>query len=82
MTQGPTTALGGTGGVRPHLTRREREILLLLARGENDKVAARCLGISERSVRAHVTAARQRLHARSRSQLIALAMQQRLIDID
>ena len=38
-----------------HLTPREREVLALLARGRANKVIARDLGVSERTVKTHVS---------------------------
>jgi len=43
------------GGVRAELSPREREVLSLVQKGLPNKVIARRLGISERTVKAHLT---------------------------
>ncbi|PPD13655.1 MAG: hypothetical protein CTY25_15170 [Methylobacterium sp.] len=43
------------GALRPVLTPRERDILILCARGLQNKVIGRSLGISENTVRAHLS---------------------------
>ncbi|WP_184579062.1 response regulator transcription factor [Streptomyces zagrosensis] len=48
------------------LTKREVEVLLLLADGESNRSLARQLNIAERTVRAHVTSLMRKLGARSR----------------
>jgi DNA-binding NarL/FixJ family response regulator len=48
--------LGTPGAPRPpELTAREREVLALLAQGHNNKQIARQLGISDATVKAHLT---------------------------
>ncbi|GGS82615.1 hypothetical protein GCM10010176_027630 [Nonomuraea spiralis] len=58
-----------TAAPLPALTRREREVVALLADGCTDPVVARRLGISERTVAATVRALMDRYDARSRFQL-------------
>ncbi|MFI9393533.1 response regulator transcription factor [Streptomyces bauhiniae] len=48
------------------LTRREREVLRHLAKGEPNRLLARNLGIAERTVRAHVTSVVRKLGVGSR----------------
>jgi DNA-binding NarL/FixJ family response regulator len=55
-----------TGGST--LTDREREVLRLVARGLANKQIARHLGIAERTVKAHLTSAFQRIGATDRTQ--------------
>jgi DNA-binding NarL/FixJ family response regulator len=50
------------------LTEREREVLRLVARGLANKQIARHLGIAERTVKAHLTSAFQRIGATDRTQ--------------
>jgi DNA-binding NarL/FixJ family response regulator len=59
---------------RPKLSRREREVLELLVEGLANKQIARRLGITERTVKAHLTAAFQRIGVADRTQA-ALWMQ-------
>jgi DNA-binding NarL/FixJ family response regulator len=50
------------------LTERERQVLRLVARGLANKQIARHLGIAERTVKAHLTSAFQRIGATDRTQ--------------
>jgi DNA-binding NarL/FixJ family response regulator len=67
-------------GRRGKLTRRQREILQLLANGESNTVAARELDLSEETVKTHTKNALARLGARNRSHAIAIALRESLID--
>lgn len=58
---------------------RQREVLALGAKGLRSKEIAKVLGVSSRTVEHHFTEAARRLNARSRSQAIALALEQRVI---
>ncbi|SDD44469.1 helix-turn-helix transcriptional regulator [Belnapia rosea] len=53
------------------LTRREREVLDLLAAGASNKVIARRLGLSFHTAKAHVAAVLQKLGAASRADAVA-----------
>lgn len=50
------------------LTAREREVLALLARGLANKQIARALGVSEKTVKAHLTSVFQRIGVSDRTQ--------------
>ncbi len=64
----------------PSVTKREREVLRLLADGmQNDQVAGR-LGISPLTVRTHVKNAMRKLESDTRTQAVARAMRESLID--
>jgi DNA-binding NarL/FixJ family response regulator len=67
-------------GSRGKLTRRQREILQLLANGESTTVAARELGLSEETVKTHTKHAVARLGARNRTHAVAIAMRDSLIE--
>jgi DNA-binding NarL/FixJ family response regulator len=67
-------------GSRGKLTRRQREILQLLANGESTTVAARELGLSEETVKTHTKNAVARLGARNRTHAVAIAMREALIE--
>ena len=54
---------------RTSLTAREQETALLLAKGASNKEIARQLSITERTVKAHVSAMLEKLGARDRMQL-------------
>jgi DNA-binding NarL/FixJ family response regulator len=61
------------------LTRREREILTLLADGLGNKVIAARLGISDHTVKAHVGAIFDKLHVGTRAEAVALGLRLGLI---
>ena len=67
-------------GSRGKLTRRQREILQLLANGESTTVAARELGLSEETVKTHTKNILARLGARNRTHAVAIALRECLID--
>lgn len=67
-------------GSRGTLTRRQREILQLLANGESTTVAARELDLSEETVKTHMKNAMARLGARNRSHAVAIGLRECLID--
>ena len=61
------------------LTRREREILGLLADGLGNKAIAARLGISDHTVKAHVGAIFDKLHVGTRAEAVALGLRMGLI---
>jgi DNA-binding NarL/FixJ family response regulator len=67
-------------GSRGKLTRRQREILQLLANGESTTVAARELDLSEETVKTHIKTALARLGAKNRTHAVAIALRECLID--
>jgi DNA-binding NarL/FixJ family response regulator len=70
----------GAGKVTPVLTRRQREILQLLADGHSTESAANSLGLSPETVRTHIKAVLARLGARDRAHAVAIAFRGGLID--
>lgn len=67
-------------GSRGKLTRRQRQILQLLADGESTTVAARELDLSEETVKTHMKNALVRLGAKNRTHAVAIALHECLID--
>jgi DNA-binding CsgD family transcriptional regulator len=63
----------------PSLTRRERQILTLLADGRRDKEIATRLSISPLTVRSHVRNSMEKLEAETRTEAVASALRQSLI---
>jgi len=61
------------------LTEREQEVLASVARGERSKEIAAYLGISERTVKAHLASIYQKLDVDSRAAAIAVASQRGLL---
>ena len=57
----------------PELTAREREVLELIARGEGNAAISRTLGISQKTVRNHVSNVFTKLRVADRSQAIVKA---------
>lgn len=64
-----------------HLTPREREILLLIAKGHSDKEIAEQLVISANTVQSHRWRIMDKLDLHNRAELIKYAMRRGLIDI-
>jgi DNA-binding CsgD family transcriptional regulator len=62
-----------------HLTKREREVLLLLAEGLQLEEIARRLEIGLETVRTHVRHAAERLGALNRTHAVAIAIRSKLI---
>ncbi len=60
------------------LTERELEVLRLLARGESNQQIAAALGISEATVRKHVSSILSKLHLASRTQAALYAVREGL----
>ena len=67
-------------GSRGKLTRRQREILQLLADGGSTSMAARELGLSEETVKTHTKNMLARLGAKNRTHAVAIALRECLID--
>jgi DNA-binding NarL/FixJ family response regulator len=67
-------------GGRGKLTRRQREILQLLADGGSTTIAARELGLSEETVKTHMKNILARLEARNRAHAVAIGLREALID--
>ena len=64
----------------PGVTKREREVLRLLADGKRNEAVASVLGISPLTVRSHVKKAMEKLEADTRTQAVANALRHRSID--
>jgi DNA-binding NarL/FixJ family response regulator len=67
-------------GSRGKLTRRQRQILQLLANGESTTFAAHELDLSEETVKTHTKYALARLGAKNRTHAVAIAVRECLID--
>lgn len=61
------------------LTTREREVLQLAANGNTAKTIANKIGVSRKTVEAHLTNARNKTGARSTLHLVAMAIRQGVI---
>lgn len=65
----------------PELTRRERDVLRHLARGEANRAIATGLRISENTVKNHVRSILEKLQASSRSEAVVKALSLGLVDL-
>jgi DNA-binding NarL/FixJ family response regulator len=63
------------------LSAREREVLSLIARGRNNKEIASTLGITEGTVKCHVTMILSRLGVSDRTQAVVAAMQRGIVHL-
>jgi len=64
------------------LTNRQREVLLLVAKGRKNFEIAKELIITEHTVKAHLGILYERLHANSRVQVTVNAMKKGIISLD
>jgi DNA-binding NarL/FixJ family response regulator len=62
------------------LTRREREVLRLIARGLSNRLIARELVLSEKTVKAHVSAVLAKLGVTDRTQAALLAVHDGVVE--
>lgn len=67
-------------GTRGKLTHRQREILQMLANGESSTAAARKLDLGEETIKTHTKNILVRLEARNRTEAVALALRDSLIE--
>ena len=72
--------IGGTVAIENPLTGREREVLMLAANFLTTNQIAERLGISERTVRMHVSNSMRKLDAISRTQAVSIAMRHGFIE--
>jgi NarL family two-component system response regulator LiaR len=73
---------GGSQGPGLDLTEREREVLVLMAKGLNNAQIARQLVISASTTKYHVSNILTKLGACTRTEAVALAVRNRLVDND
>jgi DNA-binding NarL/FixJ family response regulator len=59
---------GNTTTTAPSLTPRESQVLGLIAKGQTNRQIARALGVSEKTVKTHVTNLLRRIDAADRTQ--------------
>ena len=78
-TAAPRAPAAAESGDAAPLTPRELEVLALLAEGLPNKAIAPRLGISEHTVKAHVTAIFGKLHAGTRAEAVVTAARRGLL---
>ena len=64
------------------LTTRELDVIVLLVDGYSNQAIADRLGLSPRTVQAHIANAMSRTATRSRTHLAVFALRQRLVALD
>ncbi len=69
----PRGVVPGSGGVFAPLTERQRELLELIAQGRDNAQIGAALGLSDKTVRNHITAIFAKLQVTSRAQAIVMA---------
>ena len=65
----------------PRLTKRELEVLKLVAKGMNNRDIGQTLFISENTVKNHVRNILEKLHLHSRMEAVVYAVREKLFDI-
>ena len=63
------------------LTKREREVFILLINNHTTKEIANKLGISEKTVRNHISNTMQKLGVKGRSQAVVELLRMKVIDL-
>jgi NarL family two-component system response regulator YdfI len=76
---GPPRFAPPSSGRSPALSDRERQVLDRVAQGERNKEIARCLGISERTVKAHLASVFNKLGVETRAAAVSIALQRGLL---
>jgi DNA-binding NarL/FixJ family response regulator len=71
---------GETRLTRVHLTAREHQVLAAIARGRANRAIARELGLSEKTVKTHVSAILAKLGVQDRTQAALYAMRTGIVD--
>jgi DNA-binding NarL/FixJ family response regulator len=70
----------GAASDAEHLTARERDVLAELARGRSNREIARLFGVSEKTVKTHVSAVLRKLSVQDRTQAALHAVREGLVD--
>ena len=63
------------------LTKREKEVFMLLVSNKSTKEIANLLGISEKTVRTHISNAMQKLGVKGRAQAVVELLRMKIISI-
>ena len=71
----------GPGTADRPLTRREREVLACLVRGDTNRDVAEHLGISENTLKNHVRSILEKLSARSRAEAVVIGLRRGLASL-
>lgn len=66
---------------REALSEKEREVLVLLCKGNSNRDIGASLFITEKTVKSHITAILRKLGVKDRTQAVIKAIQQKMVDI-
>ena len=66
---------------RESLSEKEREVLVLLCKGNSNRDIGASLFITEKTVKSHITAILRKLGVKDRTQAVIKAIQQKMVDI-
>jgi DNA-binding NarL/FixJ family response regulator len=78
----PELAVRMSEQVFAQLTEREKEVLALIARGQSNKEVGSALGITEGTVKIHVTNLMAKLEVTARTEAVVVAVQRGIISIE
>lgn len=78
----PELAVRMSERVFSQLSEREKDVLALIAKGRSNKEIGSALGITEGTVKSHVTNLMAKLEVTARSEAIVVAVQQGIIDLE
>ena len=70
----------GQNNQKYFLTKREKDVLLLVTKGESNKSIAEKLVLSEITVKSHLNSIFKKLNVTNRTQAVLLAMQMNLVE--
>lgn len=72
----------GNATLTPYLSRRETEVVALIAEGLTNREIALALGLAEATVKSHVKHGLRRLGCRSRSEMVHVAWKRGLLPVN
>ena len=78
----PELAVRMSERVFTQLSEREKEVLTLIAQGRSNKEIGTALGVTEGTVKIHVTNLMGKLGVTARTEAVVVAVQQGIIDIE
>lgn len=77
----PSAEATGAGRALAVLTARERQILVLISQGNSNRRVAKALGISEKTVKNHLSAVFMKVGASDRTQAVVMGIRSGIVSI-